>query len=115
MKSIKNAYLDIRGKIAVKDDGQDTYTLYVSQRTWPRLGNRRTSNQNANQLRRHIEYSQANTDAQVAARLVFKAAVAAWQAMSYQERRQWFELAEGLQKSGYNLFVADYVRQHKGD
>jgi hypothetical protein len=99
------------GKIGVRqDDG--TIERVVIQRAGRRYGNGRVLNGRYQlQVRRHVEtIKDRRSGPQLIRRSRFQEGVAAWKAMTEEERKPWKTRANRQSRTGYNLFLSEWMR-----
>lgn len=98
--------LHLTGK--ARSDGQ----LVVYQRAAKGFGNLRGAGGQDLQLRAYVAPANPQTPAQTLNRQRHAAATAAWQALPPEERASWNARAARQPRSGFNLFVRAYRREH---
>ena len=102
---------DIRGRLRVKDQqGQDVDI--VIQLAGRGFGNGRIVGERQYLIRRHVDNPKdPKTAKQQAHRERFRAAVAAWRALSDAERQRRHAEAKAEGRTGWNRFIAEYLHQ----
>jgi len=104
--------LEIRGKLGTTDTEGNPTTIVI-QRVRIGLGNGRVEGNRQLQVRRQSATIQdAMSHAQVARRSRFQDAVSAWQGMSAEERAPWIRRAKRASRTGYNLFISEWLKSH---
>jgi hypothetical protein len=104
--------LEMRGQLSVTDAEGNTQKVII-QRVKAGLGNGRIIGDRQVQVRRHPgKVKDPITHAQVARRSRFQDAVSAWQGMSKEERAPWVRRARKASRTGYNLFISEWMRSH---
>ena len=100
---------DIRGRLRVKDQqGQDVDI--VIQLAAKGYGNGRIVGDRQYLIRRHVQNpNDPRTAKQVARRERFREAVAAWKALSEEERQDFDRQAREQGQTGWNRFIADWL------
>lgn len=79
------------------------------QRVAPGLGNLPGDGSYNYQRRRAVKPADPKTPAQLSRRALFGAAVAAWKALTDEQREVWSLAATNTGISGYNLFLRNYL------
>ena len=104
--------LEVRGRLGVTDADGNPVNIII-QRVKIGLGNGRIEGNRQIQVRRHPgKVKDPVTHAQVARRTRFQDAVSAWQGMSKEERAPWIERAKRVSRTGYNLFISEWLKSH---
>lgn len=105
--------LQITGAVSVERPGEPgVFDRKVYQRTRRGAGNIRSRGTRSFQLRDYVYSNPGNTPRQLAGRVRFAEAVAAYQALTPEEREPWIKRAKGAHMSHYNLFLRHYARTH---
>ena len=103
--------LSIRGKICFDPEGPDLGPgCYVYQRTSHGNGNIPDDPTHRLQLRRWVKPADPMTPAQLARRALMAAAVAAWQALTTDQRAAWRAAGKQRRIPAYNAFISAYLR-----
>ena len=103
--------LDTRGVLTVKDQAGQPVKIVIKL-AGKGYGNGRIVGDRQYQVCRYVEtINDRKSPAQLARRERFKAAVAAWRALPEAERQRLHEDAKAEGRSGWNRFIADYLRQ----
>lgn len=104
--------LEMLGKLGTTDSAGKPATIVI-QRVAIGKGNGRIEGNRQIQVRReNPDRRDAMSHAQVARRSRFQDAVAAWQGMSAEERAPWIRRARKESRTGYNLFISDWLKAH---
>ena len=107
----KRLSVDIRGKITVHDTAGQPVKIIIKL-AGKGYGNGRIVGDRQYQICRYVErINDRQSPAQLAHRARFKAAVAAWRALPEEERQRHHEEAKAEGRTGWNRFIADYLRQ----
>ena len=105
--------LQITGAINIeRQDEPGTFDRKVYQRTRRGAGNIRSRGTRSFQLRAYVKSNPGNTEIQLAGRRRFAAAIAAYQALTPEERAPWVQKAKGAKMTHYNLFLRHFCRTH---
>jgi hypothetical protein len=99
------------GKIGVRNEEGDVERIVI-QRVRRGFGNGRNLNSRYQlQVRRHdATHNDARSGPQLIRRDRFTAAVAAWKAMTDEDRQPWRRAANRKSRTGYNLFISEWMR-----
>ncbi len=104
--------LDTRGVLTVKDQAGQPVKIVIKL-AGKGYGNGRIVGDRQYQVCRYVPtINDRKSAAQLAHRERFKAAVAAWRALPEAERQRQHEEAKAEGRSGWNRFIANYLRQH---
>ena len=104
--------VDTRGVLTVKDQAGQPVKIVIKL-AGKGYGNGRIVGDRQYQICRYVPtINDRRSPAQLAHRERFKAAVTAWRALPEAERQRLHEAAKAEGRSGWNRFIADYLRQN---
>lgn len=103
--------LDVRGKICFDPEEPDRPPdCYVYQRTTPGWGNIPTDPRKSLQLRAYVIPADPRTPGQLAQRAKMRDGVAAWHALTPEQRQAWRSAGQAKALPPYNAFLSAYMR-----
>lgn len=82
----------------------------VYQKTAPGLGNVPGDTTGTLQMRAYVAHNTSNTPAQAARRNKFREAMAAWAALSPEQKQQYKNAAAARALHGVNLFTSQFMK-----
>jgi hypothetical protein len=85
---------------------------YVYQSVAPGLGNVEWDDTRTLQCRAHVVPTNPQTEAQQANRAKFAQALAAWQALSIEQRAAWQKIASRAGRRAYDIFMSDWLEKN---
>ena len=107
----KRLSVDIRGKITVHDTAGQPVKIVIKL-AGKGYGNGRIVGDRQYQICRHVPtINDRKSASQLAHRERFKAAVAAWQRLSTEERQRHHEVAKAEGRTGWNRFISEWLSQ----
>jgi len=103
--------LDTRGVLTVRDQKSQPVKIVIKL-AGKGYGNGRIVGDRQYQICRYVAtINDRKSLAQLARRARFQAAVAAWRVLPKEERQRQHEAAKAEGHTGWNRFIADYLRQ----
>ena len=103
--------LDTRGVLTMRDQAGQPVKIVIKL-AGKGYGNGRIVGDRQYQICRYVPtINDRKSPGQLAHGERFKAAVAAWRALPAEERRSQHEAAKAEGRTGWNRFIADYLRQ----